>query len=1120
MSEWLDGIVAKYGKEEEEETLQSTGNQDWLSSITSKYGSGAADYSGYSGGSPVSSMTPFESSIERAKQGYGSFAGEFLPDLVGADNLPSGLVEWGRQAEEEAEKRLSTYRSTYRPDITEEEWQNVLPSIIEKVQENAASIGVPFALAALAPVVAATLPISGATAALTMGTAALLTGGPLGISEVFEEQASIAGIDTSQMTEEQKRTAWITGLQNLALEITPARWLKIAKDIPMPKTPKQLADYIKNADRQTLAKQLKLGAKEVGISSAISGTQETLQSLNIARNTEQGISAKAPGEYITEGIVGAAIGGATGIVPGYSSARSENRLIDKGTESLNALDAATLDQAGQDYTRQFNKLRASFKPASPTTDKLLEDFDIPASELDLFNMPVKDTPPLGFLSKALKKHGYERSSDVFNLDDARRQKAKKLGINDVSSVSLSGKDVAIMRDELFGSFDTVASGSAEGGVKTFFNAQKDINVNDFIPSFSTINRKWQNSFLASGEFFARTPQDIDNYLGAVLENKNIAKFKAVLLKENKISPSKVVEMTKDFKLIKKELKTVRHQLRMSGLDIGIIENYKPIVYDRKFITANREDFIQDLINEVGIKATQASKKDGSAIIRTAEENAVDIYNKFVNGVDPDILSSEQIKAELLAGKGKGKEGFEKRRRDKFDKLPEKYRKQGAFKGLHDYIISTSTRAASVSVFGDRGKKLHKSVNTALARGLIDKAGAKTIWDMYDAEHHLFKRPDTPEGEALQKASKVIGTVGTVAYLGLATISSITEPGWISGRTGLVNTLKATPTIAAGVLKGIRRGIWGGRVGKEAPLSYPRVLINTVGMATDPRVSETLGREFSGDANTFTSSFFRSPGGGFLAQYTNFVKGWTAVAGLKMIQDHADRMPILKGNKLAAWKNELRENGISLKDFRIMHKRFPDGKIDFLNKDVMDSRFTNEKGIEVSVGGMLKPWLRKISTDVALEPRVGNRPLWMSNPNLQLVAQLKSFPILFANTIMRRSMRQINPKVCTPSIVGAVGALGSAATAIALAALALAIKDEIKGLDVDRGPVDYISGVGVPYLDADVSRLASVPSLSVLGDFSKAIVALLGGEPDNLLEEMSDLVTRATVGAIFAEQLDE
>jgi hypothetical protein len=1058
-------------------------------------------YFGVSGSGLTSGMTAFESSIERMKKSYGSFAGEYVPDLIGKENVPDVVMEWGEEVAREAEQKLSSYRSKYRPDITEEEWQNILPSLLEKVQENAALTGSLLTTSVAAGIIAAYSPVIGTGVLIA---SAFATFPPI-VDEVFEEQAAIAGIDTRDMTPEQKKIAWATAMQNLAIEMAnPIRWFKATKGAPIPKNAKELAEYIRKADRQTLATQLKLGAKEAGKSALVGGGQEVLQSLNIARGTEPGISAKPWGEYFTEGLVGTTMGGTAGTMPGYSVARSENKLLDRGTDYLNFLDKQSLFKASEDYNKQFRELAASAEgDFSPI-------FDV---EPELFNMPSSKSR-VGVLGSAVAKLGFKRSTDTFNLQDARASKAAKLG-KDINEVSLTGRDVSLLRTDIFAMFGEVESGSGEFGQAPSFNTLRHSLVGEYSKLFNKVYRTWSGSIPGAGEFGARMRKDVDNYLAAILENKDVAIHRANVSKS--YGATEVNAMTSDFISLKNELQKTLIKLRKEGLDIGEIKNYRPRVWDRKVIQANREQFITDLIEIIGISDT---KNKHGEVIRTARENAEDIYHKFVNGTSPDILTSEQIKAETLAGKGLGKKAFEKERNKQWDNLPDKYRKQGTFKGLQEYFISAATRAASTRVFGDKGKKLHKAVNEAMKRGILTKNKAKEVWDMYDAEHHLFKRPETEGGESLMKLSKIATTASAITYLGLAPISSITEPAWISSRVGVANMLKATPTVAAHVLKGMQRTLWGGKSGKEAPESFGRMLINLLGMATNPRESEKLNKMFAGDSNVVLNAYFRSFGGLFLTQYTNFVRVWTAAAGLKMIQGYASKMPGLKGHKLAAWKNELKENRMTLNDFKEIIRLNGGPKIDILNDQFMDSRFTLENGTKVSVKDLLIPWLRKITTDVALEPHVGNRPLWMSDPRMQVLAQLKSFPILFSNTIMKRTMRQINPRVCTPSIVGAVGALGSAATALALGAMALAIKDAIRDSDRERGAVDIISSIGVPYLDADVSRLASVPAAEVAGRFSKSIVELLGGEPDDILEDLIDLLTRATVGAIFAEQLDE
>jgi hypothetical protein len=275
--------------------------------------------------------------------------------------------------------------------------------------------------------------------------------------------------------------------------------------------------------------------------------------------------------------------------------------------------------------------------------------------------------------------------------------------------------------------------------------------------------------------------------------------------------------------------------------------------------------------------------------------------------------------------------------------------------------------------------------------------------------------------------------------------------------------------------------------------------------------------FAGDNNTLLSLYFRTPAGLFLTQYTNFVRAWTAVAGLKMIEGQAKKMKRLKGHAKSRLVNELKENGMTIQDFEAMY-RAGGNKIDILNDKWLNTIITKSNGTRTDVRSMIVPWLRKIVTDVALEPTAVNRPLWMSNPDLQLLAQLKSFPILFGNTIARRVIRKINPKQCTPDFMGQMGTLAAIGAALGMAALALAIKDEIRGTEREHGPIDLVGAIGVPLVgEASITGYMGGPALSIVDDFlssvyGEGLVDTVGKTPEAIL----DIILRATAGTIGAE----
>jgi hypothetical protein len=302
-------------------------------------------------------------------------------------------------------------------------------------------------------------------------------------------------------------------------------------------------------------------------------------------------------------------------------------------------------------------------------------------------------------------------------------------------------------------------------------------------------------------------------------------------------------------------------------------------------------------------------------------------------------------------------------------------------------------------------------------------------------------------------------------------------------------------------------------------SFGRDLLRVMGMAMNPAMSERIDKLMAGDRNIALNYFFRSPGAMFLTQYTNAVRVWTAAAGLNMIQDQLNKVNRLNKTDKRLLLQELRENGMTIEDFKkVGALANNDIKKAILEDSFLDSKFINSKGKEISVRDVMIPWMRKITTDVALEPTAGNRPLWMSNPHMMLIAQLKSFPILFGNTIARRLNAKMNPQFCSADFVGKMAAISSASAAIGMAALALAVKDAIKGVEEDRGIIETVSAVGIPLIgelgDSQVAGYMAGPGPAYVDAFLRKI---LGDEPvGDTTEELFNILLRGATGRIGAE----
>ena len=904
-------------------------------------------------------------------------------------------------------------------------------------------------------------------------------------NESLEDIARKNGKTVDQLTDTEKNeAAAAAGFSTVLETIVPfgkflsrKSGLKLSgKDVKQ--DARKLETWLKGIDKDKLPKQSQEILKALLKKGAGEATTEKLQGVVTSVASDQGLAYETTPEGIAEGasqIAGGFAGGATfGSPSAYRDGNIVNRTIKEGNAYLDSLNTQNKFKSAEEYTKEINA-----GPNLPGFDVLPELYDVPEQQRGTTKR---------FMDLLVEK-GLGRSTTEF------RNALKK---------AKTGRDVNDLHTEIFGSLAGTESFSGDIQGKPSFTQLKNDKLNEYSTKFFDMQSKWSRKIPFMGEMGEQINPAIDAYVGASLENRLTSEEEVAVRKL--LGKKRVKELDKDIIELRgihnKVYKDLKRVLKESDISLGYTENYLTRGINYSAAKKNREGFIQSLITDVGIEAAEADT----------------VYNDILNGKDPSTLSSKQIRGEKERT-GLGKSSFEKSRSENWDNLDTEFRENSAFKSMQNYLVRAATRSASAETFGGRNAdKFTKSIDRLLKRGVLTNQGAQTAWDMYDAEHNIYKRPENDQERLWQDFSKGLSTVTAVTLLGLASVASLTEPMWIPGRVGFTNTLKSLPTVAGYVLKGMKRTVYGGRVGTEIDKSFGREILNTMGMAINPQVNEKIEMMMAGDYNPALTTWFRTPGGLFLTQYTNFVRTWTAAAGLNMIQDQAKKVNRLKGNKLAGLTRELRENGMTVNDFKQI-VRLGKGKIDILDDAFLDTRYTKENGTSISVRDSIVPWMRKITTDVALEPGVGNRPLWMSNPNLQLLAQLKSFPILFSNTIMKRTMNQLNPNKCTPGVTGAVQALGSVAMALAMAALVVEIKDSIRGADKERGVMDIIGAVGIPYVTTDrPSQLAIPAGLSILDGFSASFMKMFNGEGGETAEDLQKFIMKIFMGAAFSEQV--
>ena len=1087
-------------------------------------------------------------SFDRAMRAAGRGMSDLLPRMD--VNLPLNVQEYGKNLNQAGYEGMQQYTPEYDGGIFDQNMADMPGFIGEKLAENATAS----AITMFGLTLGQNLMMKGPGASKLIGAGITAAAGGFSylmlLDEAVESHAAAAKKNVSDLSESELGRASWTAIQNAGLDfVLPNVWARSLNKagLPAKKSLKELAENLTNTEKDKIGAMLYKGAKQTARSAGLEGATETAQQVNTMRTSVLGLEGLDKNDLATDFVVGAAGGGVYGSPVAARVATDVNRgrkadklLLDFDDVQKKLAAAGKYDENVASYEKEYNNLVKDFYKITMTgkkteygplvgNKKFTIDQIKSVDALKGTNKPFNLNTVQGTLAPPKKDIDANVADIIPKLWNAKEDAKGVLGnlkevisnvalrkstdqLKDVRTKTQTGKQMsAWMQIESSVTDKETGSGETQGVSKSFETLRHKF-IGNHVNKFEKIKNKWTRHVVLSGEMFGNVRPAINKYIAAKLEegNKtplyNLADAEKEVRKVLSRKKKKELDVSiKEIAKIQEDIyKALSKSLGVDGLKLGHQKGYLTRGIDFKAVKKNPDKFLETLIKDVGLPPAVAQQ----------------VLQNVLNDVDPNVFTSEQIKAGVDQVEGLGVSSFEKSRDGAWDSLDVEFRNKDTLDSIERYLFSAVTRMASVEAFGgDRANVYNDSINTLKESGVLDDAGTEKLWGLYDAYHNVYKRPKTPEMRVAIQAMKGLSTVTSISYLGLATISSWTEPMWIGQRAGWYNMLKASPVIAGYALKGMARSIYGGREGQDATSSFGRDLLRVMGMAMNPAMSERIDKLMAGDRNIALNYFFRSPGAMFLTQYTNAVRVWTAAAGLNMIQDQLNSINRLNKTDKSLLMQELRENGLSLDDFKQVGALANNNiKKAILEDSFLDSKFTNSKGNEISVRDVIIPWMRKITTDVALEPTAGNRPLWMSRPDMMLLAQLKSFPILFGNTIARRLNAKMNPQFCSPDFVGKMAAVSSISAAIGMAALAMAVKDAIKGVEEDRGAIEIISAVGIPlvgeFSDAKVAGYIAGPGPAYVDSFIKK---LLGDAPiGDTSEEIFKILLNATTGRIGSE----
>jgi len=393
--------------------------------------------------------------------------------------------------------------------------------------------------------------------------------------------------------------------------------------------------------------------------------------------------------------------------------------------------------------------------------------------------------------------------------------------------------------------------------------------------------------------------------------------------------------------------------------------------------------------------------------------------------------------------------------------------KNAFQSLPRFLMRVSDRVAHSSLFGPNGEVLQQMLDEGSkeVRAAGYTVNPRDLDKVKDISKAMLGKYNPIRQSGVQSLNRMLAGFETISTLGGATLSSIQEPFIIIGQLGLTNFMKSVGPSLAAAGKGMARGIF-----KGIPKSDVTRVAEWAGVALDQAHMEMLTAATTTEHIPLADKFFRSPFGLFLHQWTRSIRIMATDAALNRLNDLQNMKETGRRNQLlldmgmdpTVFKELIdRANaaGYTLKEIfqtqaGVQTKADP-VKVDSILR-------TEINGIEL--GNYLKPAVIRFVNQSVVAPRATNRPLWMSDPHFALIAQLKSFPIVFGNTVVKGLINKINPaknQHLSPCDVGNVLTTVAALTGVAMVSTFL--KDQIRGKGIES------EGRVKPILNSELGR---------------------------------------------------
>lgn len=415
------------------------------------------------------------------------------------------------------------------------------------------------------------------------------------------------------------------------------------------------------------------------------------------------------------------------------------------------------------------------------------------------------------------------------------------------------------------------------------------------------------------------------------------------------------------------LDPVFNMLQNAGVNIEYRNNYLSRLY-KISSSKNRKKFEQVLI-ESGI-----SKKQSEGIIENIHENggvfippagAIDLFSalpeKAGDPISETKISEEQsIRIPTAIFKKLDEAGLVDRDVNKI---------------LNRYITRASNRA--------KQKELQRDYLPVLKQlqdeGLLSQQEKTVIKKISDA---ILGKQDVTYRKYFAPFYKPFLTLQYIVTLPFAAITALAEPAVVLYKTSPKNAIFGLANASyVGFRKTLRT------IFPRLPKTKLEESLNSLYQTADLALVDAL-RDIDSISvsEKVTNAFFRA---NFLAQVTQFSRYIAYDASKRQIRDDLKTIENAQGKKTRATtqaRRRLLEQGLVEPESEVLQD-WGSGKLEQDPKIIQQA-------------------LAKTVDEIIQSPNVVNRPLWMSNPYLAPVAQLKGFMLVFGNTVGGAMLRDV------------------------------------------------------------------------------------------------------------------